>query len=431
MPLPIALLMLGMMMASFVDCRHHFIESDSIRVSAPGIPMNDLGGCDFQTVMAGGDWVRNSDGVVVSNLRHDARDDEGTRGAMDGDDDGSSRYASWRHVNCSLASSAWPMHILNAGRHHKPLRKLLFLGDSTMGYLHKAFSQYERLRCFSPYRRQEDRCSLDRYYDVPAPHGWPHGQRQLGEGPFKVGLAQPGCLDCSGCSAMAQKCAFGTEVEYIPMEHARDKTVSSDDYPTSQAVLLRHYLAQYPADVVVLNFGLHGMSMCSFDKFEEYFPGRFDECWEERSRIFQRDVKDLVGQLQESTQLVIWVSISAINDELQDPSRMSFSSNNSSKLFNAAANEAMTELGVPVVDVSRMSGLPFAISDLHTDPVHLRAMNDLYYNELAAMVAQAISQSMYRKEMIAKASSPRQRDAADGSPGGTRKRFRRLKDSRQ
>ena len=417
MHFPITLL-LGIV--SLVDCRHHLdLESDSIRVRAPEIPINDLGGCDFKTVMAGGDWVRNSDGVIVSDLQH--VHDVDTPGA-DGND--KSRYASWRHVNCSLASSTWPVHVLNAGRHHNPLRKLLFLGDSTMGYLHKAFSQYERLRCFSPYRRQEDRCSLDRYYDVPAPHGWPHGKRKLGEGPFKVGLTQPGCLDCSGCSAMAQKCAFGTEVEYIPMEHARDKTVSSDDYPTSQTVLLRHYLAQDPADVVILNLGLHGMSMCSFDQFEEYFPGRFDECWENRSRIFQRDVKDLVRRIQKSAKLVVWVSISAINDELQDISRVSFSNNNSSNLFNAAANNAMAELGVPVVDVSRMSGLPYAISDLHTDPVHLRAMNDLYYNELAAMVAQAISQSMYGKENAE--ASVRQRDAGSG---GTRKRLRRLKDS--
>eukprot|EP00951_Prasinocladus_malaysianus_P030026 scaffold280458_cov43-Prasinocladus_malaysianus.AAC.1 len=68
----------------------------------------------------------------------------------------------------------------------------------------------------------------------------------------------PGCTDCSGCKSTAQRCTNRSIVEFITMEHPRDKTVSSDEFPTSQDVLLHHHLPKYPADVVILNFGLHG-----------------------------------------------------------------------------------------------------------------------------------------------------------------------------
>eukprot|EP00192_Tetraselmis_astigmatica_P012033 CAMPEP_0117649480 /NCGR_PEP_ID=MMETSP0804-20121206/995_1 /TAXON_ID=1074897 /ORGANISM="Tetraselmis astigmatica, Strain CCMP880" /LENGTH=387 /DNA_ID=CAMNT_0005455221 /DNA_START=81 /DNA_END=1244 /DNA_ORIENTATION=- len=335
--------------------------------------------CGYPSIMATGHWMWKPSGELERVVSHWTGEDLSQLGSKE------QLQLWWRHPNCTNEETNWP-EILLKTQHHK---RLLFLGDSTMSYLHKAFVRNSHLRCRAPHRIQEDRCSLAQYLAVVAPHRFPHGERQFGEGPFKIGMDFPGCTDCI---ATAQKCRSRLEAEYVPMEHARDKTVSSADFQTTQDVLLQHHLKKFPADVVVVNAGLHAMAMCSFAGFEEAFPGRQQakQCWEKRTSQYTEDVRLLLERLQAAAGTVLWLSINAINDGLQDKSRISFSNDLSVQQFNAAMEEITRELSIPVLDVYRMSSLPFAMHELHSDPVHLHNRGDLYYRELAALVAQAI-----------------------------------------
>lgn len=351
--------------------------------------------CGFEAVMAGGEWVRSDTGEVVSKLEElRAVDREGQQV------DRSLVPFKWVKPNCSELNSSWPADFTLRARG----QRILFLGDSTMGYLHNSFAGERKLRCHKSHKKQADRCSLDRYYEVPAPRGYPHGVPKLGQGPFKVGADSPGCLDCSGCSAQAQKCKAHIEVEYIPMEFPNDKIVSSAEFPTSQDVLINHYLVKNHKDIVILNMGLHPLAMCHFQRFEENFPGRFQECMEQRLEIIRQDVSLLIRRLKGVIKRVFWITTSAIADEQQDPSRLDFSNNLLVQQLNEALEDVMRDMQVQVVDVYRMSSLPFAMHELHSDPVHLRRHQEAYYKSLAKMVAQAISQNM--PEIEQKGSKP-------------------------
>jgi hypothetical protein len=189
------------------------------------------------------------------------------------------------------------------------------------------------------------------------------------------------------------------------MEHNLDKTVSSERYETTQDAIIDYYLAapEHRPDVIVVNTGLHPMSMCSFGRFTEFFPGQRKSCWRRRKAIFAEQAQQLLRRLRGLASTVIWVTISAVNDALQATERLSFSSNQNSIDFNGAMQAVLEEERVIVLDTFRMSSDEYAMHELHSDPVHLRNHGDLYYKELAAMLAHAVLQSLEKLERTERA----------------------------
>lgn len=361
----------------------------------------DLPLCSFSRVQSGAKWVDEGGDVLVEEHVSSSRRRRRRRGEVETREHKKKHSPStyrWKHIGCDPQSYGAPEARQLLDRLSG--RKVLFLGDSTMGHLHRAFASMGALKCSRPYREQSDRCSLARYLRLPYPHAYAHGQKTLGEGPFKIGLDRPGCTDCSGCSSMVMNCAAGSEVEFITMEHNMDKTVSSDRFKTTQDTIIDHYLATSPRkpDIIVVNTGLHPMAMCHFERFEEFFPGKFKSCWRRRTATFAAQAKGLLKRLQAVAPTVIWVSISAVNDGLQAPQRLSFSSNQNTIEFNKAMEPILKELSLPVLDTYRMSSMDYAMQELHSDPVHLRNHEDLYYRELAQMLGHAIMQTIQKAE---------------------------------
>eukprot|EP00873_Tetraselmis_striata_P029293 jgi/Tetstr1/449557/TSEL_036644.t1 len=372
-------------------------------VSAPG----SLPVCTYSKVQSGGRWV-DEDGDAAERDDSDAqtrslREIQGrTHGGEAEQTEREKKHSPssyrWKHVGCHPQSYGIP----DAETLRKSLggRKILFLGDSTMGYLHRGFIDLDGVECSRSYREQADRCSLARYLRLPDPHAYPHGRKVMGEGPFKIGLDRPGCTDCSGCQSKAARCVAHSEVEFITMEHNADRTVSSSRFETTQDAIIDHYLAtsSRKPDVIVVNTGLHPMSMCSFARFKEFFPRQKKRCWQRRASMFASQARTLLKRLQGVAPTVIWVSISAVQDSLQAPERLAFGGNNNTIEFNRAMAPVLDELQVPVLDTYRMSSVKYAMDELHSDPVHLRNHGDLYYKELAAMLAQAIVQTLQNRE---------------------------------
>ena len=83
------------------------------------------------------------------------------------------------------------------------------------------------------------------------------------EGPVGYGKHRPGCRDCSDCQPYL--CTGGDthqkqSLEFLPVEFARDVTLQTAAFNTSQEVVAE-YLPEHPKDVCVVGAGLDDMKV--------------------------------------------------------------------------------------------------------------------------------------------------------------------------
>ena len=82
----------------------------------------------------------------------------------------------------------------------------------------------------------------------------------LTEGPteninHKGGGVKPWCFACGSC--IAKLCG---QVEYIPVEFAKDREIQTPILPTTQHIV-GNYLSNTPRDICIVNTGLHDMEI--------------------------------------------------------------------------------------------------------------------------------------------------------------------------
>merc|ERR1719494_1417948 len=84
------------------------------------------------------------------------------------------------------------------------------------------------------------------------------------EGPLKNGLENHFCSDCSGCRGFIYESPF-MDIEYIPVEFAKDVEVQTDDTRTTQETVAKYLKSTTRETIVFVNTGLHDCKNLEFN----------------------------------------------------------------------------------------------------------------------------------------------------------------------
>lgn len=238
---------------------------------------------------------------------------------------------------------------------------VVFLGDSTMSRLAKAYKARHRLgaRC----TRTAGRCNLAEYLNITK---GPWVAPPPTCGPTLFGLTHPWCSDCSGCNAFL--CGNATRtVEYLPVEYACDVEMQTATHVTTQAVVA-HYLQhrRVPLLTCVANAGIHDERL-GLNASESY-------------SLF---VRQYMALLVKACARIVWLTTSAARTDAD------LQKNWHMRAQNARVTAEMPAY-VNIIDVFNASHSgPFS----HADNVH---MNEKYYETLARTFTHAHSATRHK-----------------------------------
>jgi hypothetical protein len=190
-------------------------------------------------------------------------------------------------------------------------------------------------------------------------------------GPTAFGLGNPGCRDCSGCEALLHECkddefAASATLEYIAIEFARDVSIQSSAYATTQESVVLGYLARDPPDYIVFNCGLHDTSL----------PDPSSEAYERNLRWYMSVLLKLVPASR-----LLWVHTTAVHASAQPERFRNVTSNVRVWGYNQVAQRVMNEHGVRIVDPFPMLLLPVFEGET-PDGVHFYG-DQGFYNTMA------------------------------------------------
>ena len=284
-----------------------------------------------------------------------------------------SRYARQTIAICRMAKDTCKKFIEDIRREYTSLpalspaekHKTVFLGDSTM------------LRLFEAIRRQlveaqdidttlsnnfcisHDNCLLNEYLNVSKDIAWKQPDRYI-EGPTgnvnHPGEIKPWCSDCVSCKA--KKCGH---LEYLPVEFARDVTIQTPRYATTQQ-LVGTYLTIAPVGLCIVNAGLHDMEIAA---------GQMT------SQQYAENVHFYMTQLSVGCKLTVWLHTSSVLDEEK---YRHMQNNKKIVAWNSAVERMLTTRHphVKILDVFEFS------NQTHMDNVHL---NGEYYSAIGKLLA--------------------------------------------
>ena len=249
-------------------------------------------------------------------------------------------------------------------------RRVAILGDSQMNQvairLSKILGNCTRTRLGS-------RCGETRSYlglsDIPSGEYTHPGPS---EGPVIHGLQNlgSGCRDCKGCDAKLFVCRDGihhTTIEYIAVEFARDVSLQSSAYSTTQENV-GLYLSKQNVSYVVYNTGLHDTALKDAS-----------------SKSYERNLIWYSGVLKKFLPLAtfLWVDTMPVVKTKQPDKWKGVTHNDIISGYNKVASRIAHDLGHQRISPFGILQLPY-FSTMTADGVHYSKDGGVFYDMLAA-----------------------------------------------
>ena len=170
-----------------------------------------------------------------------------------------------------------------------------------------------------PAAHRSHRCGQGEFLGVPKPS---HPRLPVaGEGPCRYGLHHPGCTDCLNCDSMIWEDEQQTRVMFISVDFAADVVTSSDEYRTTQENLAHVVFKKRRPDLVVVNAGLHDMSICDFppiNGFEEHErPTKWpQQCNDTAPNNYKRNLYKYMQLMRASARSVLFIETTYVEGAL-------------------------------------------------------------------------------------------------------------------
>lgn len=272
-------LMTGQVEASIID-----VKAETARISIKTIEESDQSGAaaaaaatisattEAPTTAPTTSHVPETDGDTLELHRETSKNDDDFACTWKPNDDD----PCLRRVSEQIEASLQQLREDNKTMVSLERHRWLFLGDSTMGKLFYTSSLKNHLIHGAPvmtvcphYRCSKvraGRCNLAESMKLTrrSQSEWRQPNFTMGEGPFVFGLANPFCLDCSGCYSGWLWCRNGNHVAsddpnnetrcsfskntgssgfyggYASVEFARDVEIQTDLYTTTQENVMQH-----------------------------------------------------------------------------------------------------------------------------------------------------------------------------------------------
>ena len=253
------------------------------------------------------------------------------------------------------------------------LGHLVFLGDSQMYHLTRSFS---KIMGNCTLIKSGSRCGeTNGYLGIEALSSdgeFVHPGQS--EGPVAHGLQNlgSGCRDCAGCDAMLFKCRDGSHemmIEYIAIEFARDVSLQSSLYKTTQENV-GYYLSKHNVSHIVYNTGLHDTSL------------------EDASSQSYRDnlvwYNDVLRKFMPFASY-LWVDTVAVVKEMQPERWRNVTMNELIADYNRIASRISDQFGYQRISPFGLLQLPY-FSQLNSDGVHYMESSGVFYDMLATEI---------------------------------------------
>ena len=205
-------------------------------------------------------------------------------------------------------------------------------------------------------------------------------------GPFLFGMKNPGCSDCRGC--YAQLNAFqhkdypsGKEfqIEYIPVEFARDTTIQTAELNTTQENVAQ-YLLKSSADDAIFNTGLHDFPKATLAQYRHNLQFFTDQL-----------------SLLKNTQF-IWVGTSQPQTKFVPKEYKNVYTYQSIAAYNRVAEEVVRTMPNCILSIdptpNALVGQDF-VNQYYLDTMHFRPTSS-YYNSIMMQALYGIYAHMER-----------------------------------
>ena len=131
-------------------------------------------------------------------------------------------------------------------------RRILFLGDSTMGRLFNKIPRRGKNIITT------NRCNWLQNFGIKKSTTWISPPKDAG--PVKYGLENNWCTDCSGCKSRFST-GEGIANSYIAVEFAKDVEMQSEIGSTSQETLVNFLKTHHKYELCVVNSGIHDQAI--------------------------------------------------------------------------------------------------------------------------------------------------------------------------
>jgi len=279
--------------------------------------------------------------------------------------DGDWVNATWISPDCdtSIAQCNLVPLLQPFAKAHPP--RLIFLGDSTIKHL------AETIRTFFPNGEVTKRSDICHTIEVllmmeRASFWYPPSST---EGPLKSGLENHFCSDCSGCWGFVYESPF-MDIEYIPVEFARDVELQTADTRTTQETVAKYLKASSRETIVFVNTGLHDCAIldCNFAIYEQNL---------ESYLLLLTGIEHIT---------VVWIQTNAVLGKPNFPQQ-----NDRVHHMNQLAARVSSYVGVSsIVNTFDMSKHPWALQNLFVDNVHLLNRRKLYYRTVSNIILKYI-----------------------------------------
>ena len=181
-----------------------------------------------------------------------------------------------------------------------------FIGSSVMRRTFKAITTvhniYNRWKWKGTYAYAE-RCNVGQFLGMKTVPSENWSKPEYGkEGPLAFGLSNPGCADCSSCTAWRNGEA-APSVDYLPVEFARDVEIQTDATSTTQEAV-GQYLARRGREICIVSAGVHDLAIPNVTK-----------------DTFFRNVAFYTRQLKRGCAKIVWVTMSSVRGDAQRPQK--------------------------------------------------------------------------------------------------------------
>jgi len=239
--------------------------------------------------------------------------------------------------------------------------RLVFLGDSTMKYLAETFKTFFPKGSVT---KRSDNChTIEEMLMMERAAYW--SPPTSTEGPLKNGLENNFCSDCSGCMGFLYESQY-MDIQYIPVEFARDVELQSSDTRTTQETVVKYLKATSRETILFVNTGLHDCAIldCNFTVYEHNLK------WYMQLLV---DIKHIT---------VVWIQTNAVQGMLAFPQK-----NDRIERMNQIAVGVCDDVGVvSIVNTFDMSKHEWALQNLFVDNVHLLKERRLYYRTVGNII---------------------------------------------